>query len=183
MMKHVWMIFVFFVALRIIFAFSLPIFNDESIYMRWGMGFLHQPERWWSYMLDGKQPAIAIFFGLAQKLPIEPLIAMRLVSILWSCITFWAMFAISKQLKLKQYALLLLAVCTYSILFDSLAIAESAIVAASTVLLWLSLSLIEKPVWWKAVSIGVVIAIGWWFKSTILLTIPTILVTLIIGWK
>ena len=42
-----------------IFCSLFSIFNDESTYMRWGQGFPDSPDRWWAFILDGKQPGVA----------------------------------------------------------------------------------------------------------------------------
>lgn len=198
MRRHIWYIFALFLCLRIVLAFRLPIFNDESIYMRWGAGFLQDPSHWWAWTLDGKQPAVAITFGIFQMLPFDPLISMRLASILWSCVTFFSLYLLSSSDllrgsvlsstndsrlrgndKLSIYALLLLTFCPYLILFDTLAMSESVITALFSVLLFLALSLIHRPKVWKGLAIGIFVAVGWWYKTTILLAIPLIFLTLI----
>ncbi len=216
MNRRVWVIFALFLLLRLVLAFRLPIFNDESIYMHWGLGFLQNPGHWWAWTLDGKQPLVAISFGTAQLLPIDPLISMRLVSILWSCITFWSVYlllsrmsfprrrespdgikmdprvlrpeddkrsALFSRLPITDYGLLLIAFCPFLILFDTLALAESPITACFTLTLYLSLLFSAKPALWKALALGAVVALGWWYKSTMLLTVPLIFLTLLINWK
>lgn len=186
MKRSVLWIFFLFLLLRIILLFHLPIFNDESIYMRWGLGFLARPDRWWAWMLDGKQPAVAISFGIVQLLPIDPLISMRLMSITFAAITYWMVYGITKRLFPKQdptFVLLFIAICPYLILFDTLALAESPVTTAFTLALWMTISLIQKPAWWKGLLLGVIVAAGWWFKSTILLSIPIVLVSLFLYWK
>ncbi len=148
MRRQIWILFLIFVSLRLVFAFHLPIFNDEAIYMRWGMGFLQNPSHWWAWTLDGKQPAVAVSFGLAQLLPLDPLVAMRLVSIAWSAVTFWTVYFllqyVSGSLKIKSnnlvvYGLLFLAVCPYLIFYDALALAESPVTACFALALLLTL--------------------------------------------
>jgi hypothetical protein len=57
------------------------------------------------------------------------------------------------------------------------------VTACFAVLLFLSLSLGDRPNVWKGIAIGVVVALGWWFKSTVLLSVPLVFVTLIVYWK
>lgn len=193
MKRLTWIIFALFLLLRVVFASNLPIFNDESIYMRWGMGFLEHPEKWWAFMGDGKQPAVAIFFGLAQILPIEPIIAMRLVSILFSCITFWSVYVIAKTLVeykkyshsvfMIHYSLFMLTFSPFLIIYDSLALAESAVTACMTVAMVVCISFARRPMTWKGAFLGIVIGAGWWFKSSILLAVPMIGMMLLLFWK
>jgi hypothetical protein len=191
MKLSVWWIFFLFLALRLILVFHLPIFNDESTYMRWGIGFLQAPERWWAFMLDGKQPGVAITMGLSQKFPWDPLISMRLLSIFWSSITFWTVYGLvgflvkesENRMRARYIGLLLLAVAPYMILFDTLALAESATTAAFVSVFFFTLSFFQKPSMSKGIAIGCVVALGWWFKSTILLSLPLIVLTGLWYWK
>lgn len=185
MRRTVWFIFFLFIAVRLLLVFHIPIFNDESTYMRWAVGFLADPSRWWAWMLDGKQPAVAATFGLSQLLPIDPIISMRLVSIIWSCITFWTVYFLFRRLSLRSVhdGLLLLAFCPFLIFFDTLALAESAMTATFAVALYLTISLIDRPKVWKGIVFGVTLAAGWWFKSTVLLAVPLMLLSLLVTWK
>ena len=99
MKRTVWFVFFLFIFVRVYFALHFPIFNDESTYMRWGQGFLHSPDRWWAFMLDGKQPGVAILYGASQLLPFDPLISMRFVSIVFSVISFLCFTLLSKHFK------------------------------------------------------------------------------------
>jgi hypothetical protein len=193
MKRRVIWIFILFLVLRLLFAFRLPIFNDEGTYMRWAMGFVRSPSHWWAWMLDGKQPLVAITFGIFTLLPFDPLILMRLSSILWSCVTFWAVFIIVRRLCIQNkithcslfidYCLFFISVCPYLIVFDTLAIAESPVNACFTLTLLLTLLFVEKPTYLKGIAIGMAIALGWWYKSTILLVIPLIIGTLLLNIK
>lgn len=82
-----------------------------------------------------------------------------------------------------NYTLLLIALCPFLILFDTLALAESPVTACFTLALYLSLLFSQKPTLAKGILLGAVVATGWWYKSTMLLAVPLVFFTLLINWK
>jgi hypothetical protein len=92
----------FFIALflltRIIFALRLPIFNDESIYLQWGMIVGTNPSHWWvSLVQDGKQPGTAILMALTWLIPGNPLATARAISIICALMTLLINISIYKN--------------------------------------------------------------------------------------
>jgi hypothetical protein len=186
---RVWLFFCIFLVLRIVFSFRIPIFNDESTYLRWGLGVLEHPGQWWQYMADGKQPLVAITYGLLQMLPTDPLITARLFPIACSAVTFWVVAMIIRRFTVKtgdMVSLLLLAACPLCVLLDTLALAESPVNMCFAVLLYLTLSGIERPALTKGLCMGLTLGLGWWYKSTTLLAVPLIVLSFLISvreWK
>lgn len=170
-----------FTCFQLLFLTSLPIVNDESMYLHWGNEFL----RFWAdprmpLSLQGKQALTAITLGLAQQIPIDPLIAGRLTSTIFTCITFLATMWIAKQFLSKPGVIvtaILLATSPLLLFFNRLALPDTAVSASFMCALALTISLIEKPKLRTAIFLGLVIAIGWWFKSTALLAIPALIIT------
>ena len=132
-------------------------------------------------MLDGKQPGVAILYGASQLLPFDPLISMRFVSIVFSVISFLCFTLLSKRIfknNSAEFFLLLLAFCPYLIFFDSLALPEAIITACFAMIFLVLHSFLQEPRVWKGIFIGGIVGFGWWFKSSILLSIPLIFLSL-----
>lgn len=61
---------------------SLPVFADESIYIRWAQLMLHDKAYLFFSMNDGKPPLFIWILGLALQLPAHPLFLARAVSVI-----------------------------------------------------------------------------------------------------
>ncbi len=174
----------FFLMLRILFLTSLPIVNDESMYLHWGNDFI----TFWSnpsmpLSLQGKQALTALTLGIAQTMPIDPLVAGRLASIVCSLIGLWAFIRVATKVLHNTYAVfatLLLSSSPLLLFFDRLALPDSIVAASYMCALYLWLLLTEKPTLKMSILLGITIAIGWWYKSTALLIIPSIILSSIV---
>jgi hypothetical protein len=92
-------LFLLFVLVRIVFAVRLPIFNDESIYLQWGMIVAGHPDKWnISLLADGKQPGTPILLIPTWLLPFDPLVTGRMISIIFAALTLLINIAIYKEL-------------------------------------------------------------------------------------
>lgn len=159
-----------FLLLRLAFLTSLPIVTDEAQYLHWGTMFLNA----WDnpampLSLHGKQALTFITAGLVQNLPLDPLIAARSMTILFSLLTVFT-------LKKNVLAIFLLATSPLFLFFNRLALPDTAVTVSYALAMMLALS--KKQTLLKSIAIGFIVAIGWWFKSTALLAIPALLLTL-----
>lgn len=75
----------------------LPIFNDEGIYLDWGIRSVEKPGMLYYSIHDGKTPLTMWLFGIFQNLFSNPLFAGRLVSILFGGISLWGIFRLSRR--------------------------------------------------------------------------------------
>jgi len=122
--------------------------------------------------IDGKQIGTPIIYGFTQYLPFDPLISGRLINVLFSLITYFAIVTIYiKYLKGKNLfpLILLLTFNPYVLLYDRLAIPDSIITALYSLALLVVFRLRGKFQIWDSIILGAIIAIGWYVKSTILL--------------
>lgn len=178
---------VLFFALRIGFALSLPIFNDESIYLHWGKIFqFHPNEMFFATELDGKPPGTTIFFGILTLLPFDPLYTVRFTNILFSFTTLLLLASILKRYFSKKYATLfifLYAVNPFLVLFDTLALQEPSLTLLSTLLLSLTLSMMRAPTLLTGIMIGLTAGIGSWIKPNIMIFLPGLLTGLFLAWR
>lgn len=161
---------VVFLLLRLAFLTSLPIVTDEAIYMHWGSRFLTSwDDPRMPLSLHGKQALTFVTAGLAQLLPIDPLVSARGMTIVFS-------FFVLLALRSNYLAMLLLSTSPLFLFFNRLALPDTAVTASYALAMMLSLS--KKQTLSKLIALGVTVAIGWWFKSTALLALPAILLTL-----
>lgn len=123
-------------------------------------------------LFDGKPPFILWFFGLFQRLPIDPLISGRLVSAIFGFLTLLGILKICQLLKFSQrdqiIAGMLYIFSPLTLFFDRLAILDSPV---STIFIWVlyfSLKISQS----KTLNIkypiilGLVQAVGIWIKGT-----------------
>ncbi len=168
-------IFLIYFATRFINLLKLPIFNDESIYLHWGQIMINFPGYAFYSLFDGKPPLILWILGFSQKLPINPLVAGRSVSIIFGFLTLLGIKKTCQILKFSQktqiIAGLLYIFNPLTLFFDRLALLESPI---STIFIWiiyfsLKFNLQLDSTWKEAkpfLILGLIQGIGLWIKGT-----------------
>jgi 4-amino-4-deoxy-L-arabinose transferase-like glycosyltransferase len=182
--KFILLIFAF-VTIRLFNLSIIPIFNDEAAYLSWGRVFIRHISDLGPIPLaiDGKQTGVPFLYGLIQLLPFDPLITGRLISIIFSLVTFVVTIGTAKKLGMEKSKILLalfLMFCPYLFFFDRLALPEAMVTACYTLSFYLLLSILENPTIKKGIFLGAILAFGWYFKSTILLALPVIFCILLI---
>ncbi len=153
--------------IRFINLTILPIFNDESIYLRWGWLEI-QSKNWFISLYDGKQPLLTWFFGYAQIFFSDPLYAGRFVSIITGLITLIGIFKIGMKFFTERFALLaglFYSIVSIFVFYDRMALMESSITAIGIWSCYFFLSLVAKPVIQTAILLGVTFGIGLFDKS------------------
>src|SRR3989344_9242851 len=95
---------VLYFSTRLINLTILPIFTDEAIYIRWSQIALADQQQRFISLYDGKQPLFVWLNMLTLKLPVDPLIAGRLVSVLAGFASLIGIIALSWRLFGKKAA-------------------------------------------------------------------------------
>lgn len=171
-------LFTLFLLTRLIFLTHLPIFNDEAIYLHWGLDFMRNFGRGVTPVtIGGKQLGVPLLFGLVQLLPFDPLLLGRFLSVIFSLVTYLASIAIFRKLfpnRPSAFLSLLLIFSPFLLFFDRMALIDSIVVAVYSASLFLVLNILERPTLGRSFLLGTLLAFGWWMKSTILLAFPTI---------
>lgn len=73
----------------------LPIFNDEAIYLHWGLIMRNTGEKFFSVAFDGKQPLSMWLFSISMWFINDPLVAGRIISVFfWTDNTVGYLFLI-----------------------------------------------------------------------------------------
>lgn len=170
-MKVYWLLFLLYFATRLLNLGSLPIFNDEAIYLHWGQIMVNISGQAYYGMLDGKPPLILWIYGYLQKLPLDPLVAGRLLSILTGFLTLLGVIKICQVLKLstnvQTLAALLYVFNPLTLFFDRLAILDSPVSTISVWVLYLSLQIQQSKKFpaQYLVLLGAVQGLGLWIKG------------------
>ncbi|MDP3888519.1 MAG: phospholipid carrier-dependent glycosyltransferase [bacterium] len=164
-----------YLATRFFNLLALPIFNDESIYLHWGQIMTGVPNNAFYSLFDGKPPFILWLFGFFQNLPIDPLVAGRLVSILFGLGTLIGIIQLARLIKFSQKAQILVSLLyifnPLMLFFDRLAILDSPISAIFIWVLYCSLSLGRSDLSTgrtslKVIALGLLLALGLWIKGS-----------------
>lgn len=166
------------VALALILRFTrlmanFPVVGDESIYLRWAEIIDHQGN-WFISLLDGKQPLSYWIYALERMVwDTDPLFLGRLVSIVAGGGSTWFLYRIGRQLDSAQTGLIaagLYAVLPWAVLYDRLMYTEALVNFAGIVLAYAALRAFEPALAYRrALIAGLVLGLGFFLKSTILL--------------
>ena len=120
---------IFYFATRLPNLLSFPIFTDEAIYVRWTQIGLNDANWRFISLTDGKQPSFVWLGMVFLKLFQEPLLSLRLVSVVSGLFVMGGLFFLTYELfKNKWTALLssfLYVVFPFAVVYDRLALYDS----------------------------------------------------------
>lgn len=164
-------LFILYFFTRFLNIFSLPIFNDEAIYLHWGQIMTSTPYHFYS-LFDGKPPLFLWFLGLVQNVPFDPLLAGRGVSVISGAFTLLGLLKIVQFLKLppRTQTIIGLLYITNPLLlfFDRMAILDSPVSAIFVWVLYFSLGVSQSTAFsiLSPIRLGIIQAAGLWIKGT-----------------
>ena len=178
-------LYTIFLLSRLIFLTKLPIFNDEATTIHNANIFFQNPSVLYYLIPDGRGPLVPITTGITQFLPLDPLVAARLLQILWGLIAFIATLAVGRILGFSAWLQKMLAVflitSPFLMFFDRLVLPNGFVAAIGMICLWVTLSLREKPTIGRGILLGLAIATGWWYFSLILVLVPGLLAIVLLS--
>jgi 4-amino-4-deoxy-L-arabinose transferase-like glycosyltransferase len=152
----------------------LPIFTDETNYLDWGWRAVNLPDHIFYSLYDAKQPLIIWFFGIAQNIFADPLLAGRMVSIILGILTAIGVYSLAKKIFDKNIALFSLIIYLsshYFFFFNRQALVEAGL---ATIFIWTAYALFALPFSLKqTVMLGILFGLGYLSKSNALLVIFT----------
>ncbi len=146
----------------------LPIFNDESIYLDWGIRATTQPGMLYYSVYDGKPPLMIWFFGIFEQLLPDPLLAGRLVSIIFGLATLLGIFSLSKFLFGKKTAYITSVLYIFSPLiffFNRQALMESGVAATGVWSTYFFIRFLKSNMPKHAFYSGLISGIGLFIKT------------------
>lgn len=181
------LLILFYLASRLTNLLILPIFNDEAIYLDWGHTMTNTQLVYYS-LFDGKQPLMMWLFGWSQRFFSDPLLAGRIVSVVWGLIGLLGIYTICKHfynLQTQIIALLLYVFSPLFIFFDRQALMESAVSAIGIWTLFILLKILKaKHSYSDYLFLGFLWALGLWTKSnTIIFVLSSLIIYLIFSQK
>lgn len=160
----------------------LPIFNDESIYLHWGFIEVQNYRDLYHSLYDGKQPLLMWIFGLFQMYISDPLMAGRLVSVIFGFFTIIGIYLVAKKIgneRVAIIAILLYAVLPLFVFYNRQALMESAVSFVGVWMFYLFLKNIPKPRIAPTVLLGIVVGIGLFIKSSVFVfVVPLFILTI-----
>ena len=156
-------------ATRLINLEILPIFNDESTYIRYGIHQINEPLFKPYSLLIGKEPLLPQLFAAFGQAFGDLLLAARIISVFFGFLTLSGLFIFSYKILNTKAALIigvLYTLCPFTLFFDRLALLDSAINSVAIWSLFLTYLIIQRPKWWMGIALGFVIGIGLYIKTT-----------------
>lgn len=162
-------IIILFFCLRFIFIVRFPPMEAETTNIRYGQMMVWVPTlRFASLQLASKQPLAYWLFGSATLITKDLVVAPRLISVAFGIITVFFLYLWTRKLFDKQISMvciLLVTVMPVFIIFQSLALMESIILATTVLSIWAvtEFALTHQLIY--PVILGFVSAIGFWTKT------------------
>ena len=174
MIKRKDLYFVLFVALvfpltRLLNLLIIPIFTDEAIYAYWAQVALNDPVNRFISLEDGKQPLYIWAGAFFQSIFPDPLVAMRMVSVLAGLGLTIAIYFIAKNLfnsKTAKIAAALYIIMPFGLLYDRMGLYDSFLSALCAVSFLLTIKMAKKPQLDYALLNGIVLGLGLITKSS-----------------
>ncbi len=174
--------------LRTFNLFSIPIFADEAIYIRWAQVMKAESTLRFLPLSDGKQPLFMWSVIPSLKIFSDPLTAGRMVSALSGIGTLLGVFFLSwrlfKSTNAGLVAALFYAVSPFSVFFDRMALADSMLASFGIWALYFAVLTAQKLRLDTAMLTGFALGAAWLTKSPGLFFILMLPLTVIlVNWK
>lgn len=169
--------------LRFTSLFSLPIFNDETIYAHWVRSIM-DAGRWLVPLSDGKSP---LFYWVAATMTAmvkDPLLGLRAVAASAGTMGIIGSYLVGARLmdrRLGLTAAWLYAILPYTVVNDRLGVPDGMLAALAPFLFLSALKFGEKPGWSRATALGLVAGAGLLIKPTALLFVPAVVLGVVLG--
>lgn len=177
--KAIFVLIIFYLTTRLVNLTILPIFNDEAIYLHWGLIELSDIPRYLFYSLyDGKQPLLMWVFGAMQRLVEDPLLAGRLVSVMTGLLTMVGLYELGKRFFGRETGVL--AALIYIIIpifafYDRQALMESSVACIGVWMCYWNLRNIERPRYENIFWLGFLVGLGLFIKSSVSIFLANII--------
>lgn len=161
---------------------SLPVFADESIYIRWSQLIIDDYKRYFFYpMNDGKTPLLMWLIVPFLKIFSNQLFAARFLSLLAGALSTVFIYLILKQLKEKKAALVamfLFSVLPFTFFHNRLAITDALLFANLSIAYYFSLRIIKHKNPWSILGLAFFFLLSIMSKTPALLFTPVFYLTI-----
>lgn len=157
------------VCTRLVISLSLPIFNDEAIYLQWGWKELHEQHNLFYSLFDGKPPLLMWIFGIFESVFSNQLLSGRLVSLCCGCATVAGIYVLGKKYfswKTGIAASVLYATLPIFIFYDAQALMESSLSCLGVWTCYFVLYQLETNSFTLVLLLSTLFSIGLFIKQT-----------------
>jgi 4-amino-4-deoxy-L-arabinose transferase-like glycosyltransferase len=141
-------LFAFFLVTRLFLLWRFPPFLDESLYASWSSSVHDSVNERFIALANGKLPLLPWLGGAVMELGVEPLTAVRLVSLVCGLVTMAIVGLLGARLGGRWVGVAaagVYAVLPYSLVHDVLGLMEPLVTTAGIVALYLQVRLAAKP--------------------------------------
>lgn len=163
------LVLVIFILLRTINLTILPIFNDESTYIRYGIHQLNEPSHQPYSLLIGKEPLDPFLYAFVGSMIGNLLVGARLVTIVYGLLTLIGLYLYTKTFIGKRAAIIaafFYVFAPFTVFFDRLALLDSSVSTIAIWTLYVTHLLFKKSSWRYGLGLGFLMGIGLWVKTT-----------------
>lgn len=164
--------YILFIASRLINLRSIPVFNDEAIYIDWGYRAININGLAFYSLYDSKQPLLLWLFGISQKFISDPLVASRFVSVIFGFLSLYGITLLAKQLFAKKsfnLAPLIYFITPIFLFFDKQALMESAVFCMGVYLYLFFIKFKNSKNLLYSALFGLIIGISFYIKSSVVM--------------
>jgi 4-amino-4-deoxy-L-arabinose transferase-like glycosyltransferase len=147
----------------------IPIFTDEAIYAYWAQVALHDPANRFISLEDGKQPLFIWLGAIIHNFVSDPLVAVRMVSVLSGFASTIGIYLLAKTLfneKTGRIAALLYIILPFTLLYDRMALFDSLLTVFGIYSLYFAVKIAQNPKLDLSLINGVVLGLGLITKSS-----------------
>jgi hypothetical protein len=148
---------------------SLPIFNDESTYIRYGVHQIKEKDHKPYSLTIGKEPLMPFLYAYVGGQTQDLLLGARYVTVATGFVTLLGLFYfvfITFGRRPALFTALFYILSPFTLFFDRMALMDSAVSAVAIWSLVLTACLLKKTGWIYALGLGVVMGIGLWIKAS-----------------
>ena len=162
---------------------SIPVFGDEAIYLRWSQLIKNVDTLRFVPLSDGKQPLFMWLTAVAYKFVSDPLLAGRLLSVVFGSLTLtvlylFSLFFFSPSVAVASGVIYLFIPFTF--FFDRLALPDNLLSFLGALSLLFSFLLAKYPRLDLSLILGAVMGIAWLTKSPAIYFIALSLITFVL---
>lgn len=137
-----------FLVSRLYNILTIPIFNDEAIYINWAETFREHLNQPFVSLIDGKQPFFIWVVSALLRIIHNPLLAGRLASVIAGLCTMVGLYLVTNELfksrRVALFSCLFYIVFPFSLMYDKMALYDSMVATFAVWSLYFEVLLIKK---------------------------------------
>ena len=162
-MKPLLLLLLLFTITRLVNLTLLPISIDEANYLDWGWRTIHATGHLFYPLYDAKPPGVMWLYGLSQSVISDPLLAGRLITVLFGLLCVIGLY------KLSPISSILYTLTPVFLFSDRLATMETPLAAIGVWVYYFLLRIRRFPSFTNAILLGLVLGTGLLIKTNALL--------------